>query len=73
MALMFARMIPIYGRAIRGNLARLFPLALFLVLAAATLALVGIFGVADLALGTVTRLRAWAAKRLSLNASRVFR
>jgi len=38
MVLMFASMIPIYGRAVRGNLARLFPFALFLVLAAATLA-----------------------------------
>jgi hypothetical protein len=38
MVLMFASMIPIYGRAVRGNLARLFPFALFLVLAAVTLA-----------------------------------
>jgi hypothetical protein len=38
MVLMFASMIPIYGRAVRGNLARLFTFALFLVLAAVTLA-----------------------------------
>src|SRR5262249_3141730 len=38
MALMFASMIPIYARALRDNLARLFPFALFLVIAAVTLA-----------------------------------
>jgi hypothetical protein len=38
MALMFASMIPIYGRAIRSNLARLFTLSALLVLAAVTLA-----------------------------------
>jgi hypothetical protein len=38
MALMFASMIPIYGRAIRGNLARLFASSALLVFAAVTLA-----------------------------------
>jgi hypothetical protein len=38
MALMFASMIPIYGRAIRGNLGPLFAFAAVLVFAAVTLA-----------------------------------
>jgi hypothetical protein len=38
MALMFASMIPIYGRAIRSSLARLFTFSALLVLAAVTLA-----------------------------------
>jgi hypothetical protein len=38
MALMFASMIPIYARAIRGNLPRLFAFAALLVFAAVTLA-----------------------------------
>jgi hypothetical protein len=38
MALMFASMIPIYGRAIRGNLGSLFAFAAVLVFAAVTLA-----------------------------------
>jgi hypothetical protein len=38
MTLMFASMIPIYGRAIRGNFARLFAYVIILVLAAVTLA-----------------------------------
>jgi hypothetical protein len=38
MALMFASMIPIYGRAIRGNVGRLFALAALLVFVAVTLA-----------------------------------
>src|SRR5215467_9018700 len=38
LALMFASMIPIYGRAVRGNLARLFAFAALLVFGAVTLA-----------------------------------
>jgi hypothetical protein len=38
LALMFASMIPIYGRAVWGNSARLFAFATLLVLAAVTLA-----------------------------------
>jgi hypothetical protein len=37
MGLMFVSMIPIYGRAIRGNLARLFTFAALLIFAAVTL------------------------------------
>ena len=37
MALMFASMIPIYGRAIRGNLARLFAYVALLILVSVTL------------------------------------
>jgi hypothetical protein len=42
LALMFASMIPIYGRAVRGNLARLFAYTVLLVFAAVTLAWWGI-------------------------------
>jgi hypothetical protein len=38
LALMFASVIPIYGRAVRGNLARLFTFATLLVFAAVTFA-----------------------------------
>jgi hypothetical protein len=38
LALMFASVIPIYGRAVRGNLARLFTYVAFLVFGAVTLA-----------------------------------
>jgi hypothetical protein len=38
LALMFASMIPIYGRAVRGNLTRLFAFTALLVFAAVTLA-----------------------------------
>jgi len=38
LALMFASVIPIYGRAVRGNLARLFAFVALLVFAAVTLA-----------------------------------
>jgi hypothetical protein len=38
MALMFASMIPIYGSAVRGNLARLFACVALLIFAAVTLA-----------------------------------
>jgi hypothetical protein len=38
LALMFASVIPIYGRAVRGNLARLFTYAALLVFGAVTLA-----------------------------------
>jgi hypothetical protein len=42
MALMFASMISIYGRAIRGNLGSLFAFAAVLVFAAVTLACFGL-------------------------------
>ena len=42
MTLMFASMIPIYGRGIRGNLARLFACVALLIFAALTLAWWGV-------------------------------